>query len=229
MTQTLRYRPEFFDPKDLDDAKWIILGLEGEDLDQRWAAETQWQRDLFRSFRCFGPDSVVLDLGTGIGRIARLLIEEFGCTVYGCDISQGMLDLAVDHVASDRFIPIHYDDLLRDDLRGKFTHVVSIWTLQHAQSPEEAVFRVLRVSDPDARFFVCELSVTSTPCWNEDGSTGFISHGGATNRMLLERFYDPVVLGQVPEDLFPKRSDVIDLSWWALLKLRKVRPPEDSV
>jgi SAM-dependent methyltransferase len=49
-------------------------------------------------------NSLVLDYGCGIGRIAKELIKQTGCHVIGVDISPSMLGLAYPYVHSDNLV-----------------------------------------------------------------------------------------------------------------------------
>lgn len=46
-----------------------------------------------------GPGQKVLDIGSGTGGHAFYMAENFGCYVYGIDLSQNMMDVAVEHLS----------------------------------------------------------------------------------------------------------------------------------
>src|SRR4051812_27353140 len=88
----------------------------------------------------FGPGSVVLDYGCGIGRISKEIIARHGCNVVGVDISPSMRALSVEYVNSDRFFacsPNSLQVLVNGGLR--FDGAVSIWVLQHCFKPAEDI------------------------------------------------------------------------------------------
>ena len=91
---THRHRPEIFEVGSIEQARSIILTPDGASTDQRWAAETPWLVEHFGRQLSPRPDTVLLDYGCGIGRLARPLIERFGCAVLGVDASHSMRLLA---------------------------------------------------------------------------------------------------------------------------------------
>jgi SAM-dependent methyltransferase len=129
-----RYFPEIFHAADALSARDIILTNEGPgaDTETRWACETPYVLDLLRGQMPLAPDSLILDYGCGIGRMAKAMIDATGCSVIGLDVSPSMRALAVDYVASDRFVavsPGQFDRLVQAGLLVDAT--IAIWVLQH--------------------------------------------------------------------------------------------------
>ena len=217
MSDELQYYPEFFDPKDLHDAKDIILGVNGMTLEERWEKETEWMRDALKSFRNFNKDSVVLDFGTGIGRLAKMIIEEFDCTVYGCDISRGMLDYSVEYVGSDKYHPIFFNEL--PNYKNFFTNITAAWVLQHIPDSESAIRQLVECSRPKSYMFVTDLKFKSVPCLKDNSLIWGVDQN-TSNRAILEKYYVPLTLGVLPESVFEGNTDnVVNNAWWGNLQL----------
>ncbi len=83
----LTYNPEIFSVPKLSQAKNIILTAESSTTEERWKTETPMLSALIAAQNQIGPDTVVLDYGCGIGRMAKELITRHGCRVIGVDIS----------------------------------------------------------------------------------------------------------------------------------------------
>ena len=161
-----RYYPQIFDVVDTRAAKAIILTDEGPgaDPDQRWERETPYVLELLRIGLPLSADSVVLDYGCGIGRIAKAMIAATGCSVIGLDISPSMRILAVEYVASDRFMavsPVEFDLLLRAGLRVHAA--IAVWVLQHCFAPAHDIARLRASLMRDGRAFVLNMPKRAIP------------------------------------------------------------------
>src|SRR3984885_13668780 len=99
----LTYNPEIFSVPNLSQAKDIILTAESSTTEERWKTETPMLSALIAAHNKIGPDTVLLDYGCGIGRMAKELIAKHGCRVIGVDISPSMRALSVEYVNSDNF------------------------------------------------------------------------------------------------------------------------------
>lgn len=161
-----RYFPEIFDVADARAAKDIILTDEGPgaDPDTRWALETPYVMELLGAGMQLAPDTLVLDYGCGIGRMAKAMIAASGCSVLGLDISPSMRRLAVDYVASDRFLavsPAQFDTLVQGGLR--VDAAISIWVLQHCFVPAHDIARIANGLRRAGRFFVLNMPKRAIP------------------------------------------------------------------
>ncbi len=116
------YRPEVFDVRNMDDAKKIILTSEtGTTSRERWELETPYLVAEIGRLLDIDNNSIVLDYGCGIGRLSKGLIEAYGCSVVGVDISPSMLQLAQQYVQSDRFegrTPTMLDSMIAGGFRA---------------------------------------------------------------------------------------------------------------
>lgn len=129
----LTYNPGIFDVRTMEEAKAIILTPEAQSTDERWEKETEYLTSVLGTeFTPLGPKDVLLDYGCGVGRLAKALIQRYGCTVVGVDISPSMRALAQVYVQSDRFItcsPDMFRTMVASGLRVDAAYAV--WVLQH--------------------------------------------------------------------------------------------------
>src|SRR6266478_5491073 len=101
---TLTYLPQVFDVLNMQSAREVILTHEGAaSAEERWVTETPYVADLIEKSLRITPETVLIDYGCGIGRLAKELITRHRCRVIGIDISINMRALAIDYVRSDRF------------------------------------------------------------------------------------------------------------------------------
>ena len=166
------YYPQVFDAADEAAARAIILTDEGAgaDTETRWARETPYLLELVRAHIRLGPESLVLDYGCGIGRMARALIAATGCRVVGVDISARMRALAAEHVADERFMavaPAQLDGLVAHGLRADAA--LAVWVLQHCLAPAEDIARLRAALAPGGRLFVLNMPGRAVPAVQEAG------------------------------------------------------------
>jgi len=191
----LTYRPDIFDVNDLESAKQIILTQEpGTTTEERWEYETPYLVDEIG--RALGLDhrSCVLDYGCGIGRIARGLIERYGCSVVGVDISTSMRQLAPGYVQSDRFAacaPGMLDRMIAQGFRA--THACACWVIQHCEAPAVDLARIDSALVSNGRLFVLNNNDRCVPT-----DQGWASDGISVEKLLTEKF-DKLAKGNLPE------------------------------
>jgi len=168
------YNPEIFSVGDEAQAKAIILTAENSTTQARWEQETPFLCSLIRGQIALGADSVILDYGCGIGRVAKALIEGYGCRVIGVDISPSMRSLSVGYVNSDRFFacaPEMLGFLVDQGLR--FDLAISIWVLQHCLNPAADIQLLRDALKPAGRLFVVNNVHRAVPTkeggWVDDG------------------------------------------------------------
>jgi SAM-dependent methyltransferase len=137
----------------MEHARAIILSSDPDG--RKWREETETTVDLLigafeRAGRPIGLDSVMLDYGCGVGRVAKRLIERTGCTVIGTDIVLKMLEYAGQYVGSPNFIACPQSALEKLTATGlRVDGAFSIWVLQHCMDPEEDVRRIISLLKPD--------------------------------------------------------------------------------
>lgn len=208
----INYNPNFFTPRDLEDAKKIILGHGVIESKHRWEVETEWTYQLFRSKNFLNKDSIVLDWGCGIGRLSKMMIDRFDCTVVGVDIDQKMLELSVDYVNRDKFIPMSVNDFKRNN-HFNFTNAISVWTLQHSPFVDEDLDIIKNFLIPGGGFFIFEENQPSIPIKENEESIWFI----------LTNTYHDIILSKfnlIDHGLFPKELNIPEnnTSWWGFLE-----------
>ncbi len=168
------YNPEIFSVRDEAQAKAIILTAENSTTEARWVQETPLISGLIHDQIELGVDSVILDFGCGIGRMAKALIDRYGCRVVGVDISPSMRSLSVGYVNSGRFFAcapemarLLIDQGLRVDL------AMSIWVLQHCLHPAQDIQLLRDALKPQGRLFVVNNVHRAVPTteggWVSDG------------------------------------------------------------
>lgn len=207
MRETSAYDPSCFDVVDSTQARRIILTPQGSSTDARWAQETPYQVALIADHLPLGEESVLVDYGCGIGRLARKLIQEFGCRVIGIDISASMRALAGEYVGSDRFqavSPDEFDAML--DAGVKCHAAYSVWVLQHCQDPATDIARLHRALHPGGAILVVNNITRAVPV-----EGGFIDDGIAVKE-LLEAHFSMTAEGSLNMALTEKR--LADNSFW---------------
>src|SRR5262252_187833 len=140
--QSVTYYPRVFDVGSEQHAKNIILTPEGgQTTNERWIKETPYLVDLMLETVKLDKESLVLDYGCGIGRLAKELIARTGCHVIGVDISSTMLGHAYGYVNSPNFSAIS-ENMFKwiisvSDNSLYFDFAYSVWVLQHCLDPEK--------------------------------------------------------------------------------------------
>jgi SAM-dependent methyltransferase len=180
-----QYSPAVFHTSDIEKAKYIILTPTPEmTTDERWEIETRnVSEELGRALN-LNPESHILDYGCGIGRIAKALIERYGCTVTGVDISENMRKLAIDYVRSERFAacdPATLDKMIKEGFHA--TGAYACWVLQHCHSPEIEIERIHSALIPGAPFFVLNSHNRLVPT-----NSGWASDDISVEKLLTEKF-----------------------------------------
>jgi ubiquinone/menaquinone biosynthesis C-methylase UbiE len=136
-----RYNPNFFEADSIDHAKKIILY--DDTVPDQWETETKLTIDFFNQKNLFTKDSIVLDWGCGIGRLAKPIIEQFNCKVVGVDFQPNMLKYATEYVNHPNFTTISNEEFFKlpDDY---FTIGIAVWAFQHCTNLEPIIHNVQR-------------------------------------------------------------------------------------
>lgn len=209
------YSPEFFDADSFDEAKFIVLCSNEQDYNYRWDTETEWIRDQLISTRTINEHSLILDWGTGVGRLSKMLIETFNCTVVGVDISHTMLRHAVSYVNNtEKFIPVHYSEFINSQVKEKFTCCVAAWVLQHSITSAHDIKAIHSSLINGGNLFVLEMN-DKCVIGRENGN--YISiNDGVDNKQELQKLFNPLILGKIPRKITVK--SIFDNSWWGFLE-----------
>jgi SAM-dependent methyltransferase len=170
----LTYDPSIFSVNDIAQAMNIILTPEDSTTEERWQTETPYVADLIGGLIDITPQTILIDYGCGIGRMAKELISRHGCSVVGVDISTNMRALAPVYVQSDRFCvcsPAMLDAMTERGLRADAA--IAIWVLQHCYQPADDIARIRRAIRPAAPLFVLNGFYRAVPTteqgWANDG------------------------------------------------------------
>ena len=215
------YYPQVFDAADEAAARAIILTDEGEgpDTATRWERETPYLVGLVREHVRLGPESLVLDYGCGIGRMARALIAATGCRVVGVDISARMRAMAAEHVADERFLavsPAQLDGLVQHGLRADAA--LAVWVLQHCLAPAEDIERLGRALAPQGRLFVLNMPGRAVPAvQGEAGAARFVwAADGIDVAALLRGRFAVDAAGEPDMSRVPRMSSIG--AYWMVLR-----------
>lgn len=209
------YDSSFFDPKNLDHAKHIILTSENSTSEERWIKETEWTIKTIDAFMNLDSDSLVLDWGCGIGRISKPIIEKYGCNVVGVDLQSQMLSYAKEYVNSDLFHTILRDNIFTELIKYKFTHVIACWVFQHSNMLQYEIPVIYNSMKMDSQIFLIELNKKAIP--NKAG--GFYDDK-ISSKGELEKYFNISAAGKIPIKYTTKK--ISDMSWWALLNRKLI-------
>jgi SAM-dependent methyltransferase len=210
----LTYFPGIFNVNDIPQAMSIILTPEDATTEERWKTETPYVADLIGRSITITSDSILLDYGCGIGRMAKELIARHGCRVIGVDISDGMRALAVIYVQSDRFCacaPAMLDGMIGRGLR--FDSAISIWVLQHCHRPADDAARIRRGLGSDGRLFVLNNLSRVVPTVEH----GWVNDGIDIKQLLSDEFALQNE-GRLPRE--KTTTSLAEASFWALYRQR---------
>ena len=205
----LTYHPELFDARTVEQARAIILTGEGSTTDERWKTETPFICDLIAETIALAPESVVIDYGCGIGRVAKELIARHGYRVIGVDISAAMRAMAADYVKSDRFVacaPEMLDGLVANGFAADAA--IAVWVLQHCLTPGDDIGRIDAALKANGKLFVLNNIYRALPtreqAWFNDG---------IDIKATLDTHFDVVRAGKPPEEVTPR--DLKNIIFWS--------------
>ncbi|MDB5477334.1 MAG: hypothetical protein JWP49_2845 [Phenylobacterium sp.] len=117
---------------------------------------------------------LVVDLGCGIGRLSKALIERSGCLVLGIDLSQDMRGFAPAYVGSPNFSVVSPEVFARMVDGGlRADAAISVWVLQHCLDPAADIDRLARGLAPGGRLLAVNNVNRAVPTvekrWGDDG------------------------------------------------------------
>jgi 2-polyprenyl-3-methyl-5-hydroxy-6-metoxy-1,4-benzoquinol methylase len=170
----LTYNPSVFHVNDIAQAMSIIMTPEGSTTADRWEKETPYMADIVAEQFAITPESLVLDYGCGIGRMAHELIRRHNCRVVGIDISPSMRALSVVYTRTNRFMSCSHEMLEGLVARGmRFDAILAIWVLQHCATPGDDIALIKHALKTDGDLFLANGNLRSVPTaeqgWVNDG------------------------------------------------------------
>lgn len=173
-TDSAIYRSEVFAVSGMEQAKAIILTPEdGMSTEQRWETETPYLAKSAGEALQLTEDSLVLDYGCGIGRMSKALIERYGCSVLGVDISVSMRQLAPQYVANPNFSSVSPDVFAKMVARGlRVDCGIAVWVLQHCPDVITDIALIKSSLKPDAGLYIVNNNLSAIPTdkgWVNDG------------------------------------------------------------
>ena len=181
----LTYHPAVFNANDIAQAMAIIMTPEGSTTAERWEIETPYLADLIAQELTITADTLLLDYGCGIGRLAYELIKRHNCRVVGVDISPSMRALSVIYTRSDRFMSCSHEMLEGFVARGmRFDAALSLWVLQHCATPAQDMARIRAALKPGGALFVVNGVFRSVPTVE----SGWVNDGVDIKAMLAAEF-----------------------------------------
>ena len=182
------YTPSVFDVQNIEHAKGAIVGPVSEDpqdqTEVRWEKETPWLAGDICANLALTENSIVVDYGCGIGRVAKEIIARVGCRIVGVDISASMRNLGHEYVQSERFVslsPLEFKMLV---MRGdRCTAAYACWSLQHMASPMEAIDILKLALSKDGLLYVLNERNRYVPT-----TQGWVNDQISIEKMLKSRF-----------------------------------------
>jgi cyclopropane fatty-acyl-phospholipid synthase-like methyltransferase len=203
-----QYDPLVFDQPDMQRAASCILHHHSEDTEQRWRRETPHTMSVLDTYVQWSRDSVAVDFGCGIGRLAKELIARYDCTVIGIDLSLSMLKYAIEYVASPKFIPVPLPSWDKIGVRADL--VVAAWVLQHCPFIDDEISKIHSLLKPDGRLY----------CLNTNGrfipGRGYWMDDSVNIREKLQSQFSTIIVDKLP--LSVTSQEIHDISWWGVFQ-----------
>jgi SAM-dependent methyltransferase len=168
------YTPQTYEVATLEEAMAVTVTPErGTTTEERWQKETPYLVEDIGKQLGVGPETCVLDYGCGTGRIAKGLIDQYGCRVIGVDLSASMRLLAPEYVLSERFTvwsPSILDKMIAKGFR--VGTAMSLWVIQHVFDANEVIHRLANILHPGGLFYTLNQNTRCVPTnlgWSDDG------------------------------------------------------------
>jgi SAM-dependent methyltransferase len=207
------FQPAFFRQENIELAKSVILSpVVNASTEQRWYQETEYTMDIISKHWKITPETVILDYGCGIGRMAKALIDKFGCYVVGVDTEPVMQSYAIQYVWNDHFFPC--GPRMLDKLDVRFDYALGIWVLLHALKPSEDIEMIRRHLMVGGGLFVINEHARRIPTTEE-----IMIDDGIKIADLLANEFKVVKTSQV--DYLSHNKEFTDCAWYGLYENAK--------
>lgn len=128
---------------------WELWGIEL--FDKVWSSTGLNSEQTRLIVDALKPTKKVLDIGTGIGNIAKKLVDN-GKTVYGIDIDRRNLAYAEAKINNSKFVPTELD-ANRIDYEGEFDGVSCASNLGYFGDLKNLINRIYTASRPSSGLF----------------------------------------------------------------------------
>jgi len=148
----MTYLTQAFDVFSLEQAKNVVLSPDPKNPN-KFQYETDFLVDWLEKNTNISTDSVVLDYGCGMGRIAKSLINRVGCEVIGLDISHSMLMYAMIYIMSDIDISnvSKFTPTTKYQTPESVDMVLAVLSLQHVKDPQAEINNIVKVLKPNGQ------------------------------------------------------------------------------
>jgi len=193
----MTYITQAFDVFSLEQAKNVVLCPDPKNPN-KFQHETDFVVDWLKKNTKISSDSVVLDYGCGMGRIAKSLISRVGCRVIGLDISYSMLMYAMVYMSDidvSKFTPTKkYQSPESVDL------VLAVLSLQHVKDPQAEIDNIVNVLKPNGqcvlvngytRFVPKGIDSDNFVIWEDDGFNVLDYCESKMAKELVDLYVDP--------------------------------------
>ena len=145
-------------------------------------------------------ESILIDFGCGIGRIAKALIEKTGCHVIGVDISSTMRSQAIAYVNNERFSVISPQELMQKYKEGlKVDAIICIWVLQHIPQVQTQVDLLYHLLKKEGKIFIVNNLRSALPT-----NKGWIDEG-TDIKALLKNYFNCLFESTLPPEVSSKK------------------------
>lgn len=204
------FAPNVFEVATLEQAMQItVTGEFGMSSAERWEKETPFLVDDIAAQLEIGPQTCILDYGCGTGRVAKGLIERFGCRVIGIDASRAMRELAPTYVLSERFLIWSPDVLAQMISRGfKVDCAICLWVIQHVLDPRQVINQITAALPPGGRLYALNQKTRCVPSDRGWVNDGFDVWSALADALVEERRY-----------LLPESVAAVSLSRQSLIQV----------
>ena len=207
----MTYIKEAFYPQTLQQAKDICI-TPNNNNPNKFEKETLSTIQVIVNEGLVCYNSEVADFGCGMGRISKAVIERFGSFVTGFDISEPMLNFAVDYTLSKKYTPVLYSkEISEDDYKEKYDLVIILFVLQHSEHPLEDISFINTILKPEGKILLINEKQRFVPTFiDNEGFIDWIDDGIIIEEELSKYF------SKENEHPYPNRYDN-KLSVWKKL------------
>lgn len=115
------------------------------------------------------PNSTVLDLGFGTGKLTRRLYD-YGCTIYGQDFSKKMVELAEKSMPNGHFYQADFANGLQEALtHQKYDYIVATYALHHLSDEQktELISKLLNNLKENGKILIGDISFENRNLLNQ--------------------------------------------------------------